>query len=168
VSSSDAPRSGSRIPSLGPRGEGWVALQFLLIIVVVAACWWTGGAWSVALQSVTGVVGNVLLFGGLALVIVGALGLSSSFTILPRPKDQGGLVTGGLYRYVRNPIYAGLMLAMIGASLGSASLVALALSAMLAVVLDLKTRREEIYLAGRFPEYAAYKARTKRFIPAVY
>lgn len=160
--------SASRIPALGPRGEGWVALQFLLIGVIVAACWWTGGAWSRAAQSVTGVVGNVLLVGGLALVILGGLGLASSFTVLPRPADGATLVTSGLYSRVRNPIYIGLILAMVGASLGSASLVGVVLSAVLAVVLDLKTRREEIFLRERFPDYGDYAARTKRFIPGLY
>ncbi|MEP7158969.1 MAG: isoprenylcysteine carboxylmethyltransferase family protein [Chloroflexota bacterium] len=158
----------SRIPALGPRGEGWVAIQFLLIGTIVLACWWTGGVWPVSLQSVMGVVGSVLLVGGLALLIVAALGLSSSFTVLPRPADHATLVTTGLYGRIRNPIYAGLMLAMVGASLGSASLVALVLCAVLAVVLDLKTRREEIFLRERFPDYQAYAARTKRFIPGIY
>jgi protein-S-isoprenylcysteine O-methyltransferase Ste14 len=160
--------SSSRIPSLGPRGEGWVALQLLLIVGVVVACWWTGGTWALPWQSAVGLVGNVLLIGGLTLVLVATLGLSSSFTVLPRPRDTGGLVTTGLYRYVRNPIYLGLIAAVFGASLGASSLPALVLSGVLAIVLDLKTRREEIFLNERFPEYAAYRARTKRFIPGIY
>jgi protein-S-isoprenylcysteine O-methyltransferase Ste14 len=154
--------SPSRIPALGPRGEGWVALQFLLIFAVIGVCWWTGQAWDGT------VIGNVLLIGGLALVVIASLGLSSSFTVLPRPSDRARLVTSGLYSRIRNPIYLGLMLAMVGASLGSGSIVALALSGILAVVLDLKTRREEIFLRERFLDYAAYAARTKRFIPGVY
>jgi protein-S-isoprenylcysteine O-methyltransferase Ste14 len=46
--------------------------------------------------------------------------------------------------------------------------VALALSVVLAIVLDLKARREEEWLRERFPDYAAYAARTKRFIPGIY
>lgn len=160
--------SSSRIPALGPRGEGWVALQFLLIGAIVLACWCTGGAWSGAAQSVTGVIGNVLLVGGLAVILSAALGLSGSFTVLPRPADRATLVTSGLYGRIRNPIYAGLVAAVVGASLGAASLVGLALAAVLAIVLDLKTRREEVFLRERFPEYAAYAARTRRFIPGVY
>ena len=158
----------SRIPTLGPRGEGWVALQLLLIGAIVVACWWTGGAWSGAAQAITGPVGIVLFVGGLAIVGVASLGLSSSFTILPRPRDEGRLVATGMYSRIRNPIYLGVIAAMVGVSLSSASLVALVLSGGLAVVLDLKTRREEVFLRERFPDYAAYKARTKRFIPGVY
>ena len=159
---------GRRIPALGPRGEGWVALQLLLIVGVVAACWWTGGSWLLPWQSVTGLVGNALLIGGLLVVVLGALGLSSSFTVMPRPKEDGELVTTGLYQFVRNPIYAGLIAAMFGASLGSASLPALVLSGVLALVLDLKTRREEVFLRERFPGYGAYAAHTRKFIPGLY
>ena len=159
---------GRRIPSLGPRGEGWVALQFLLIAAVIGACWWTGGGWPEALQSEAGPVGTVLLIGGLLIGVTGAVGLASSFTVMPRPRDDGGLVTTGIYRFVRNPIYSGLILAMVGASLGSGSWVALALSVALGVLLDLKTRREEVFLRERFPGYGAYAARTRKFIPGIY
>ncbi|MEP7360966.1 MAG: isoprenylcysteine carboxylmethyltransferase family protein [Chloroflexota bacterium] len=158
----------SRIPALGPRGEGWVVLQLTLIVAVVAACWWGGGHWYLPWQSVVGFVGNVLLIGGLLVGVIGTLGLSSSLTILPRPKDDGALVTNGLYRFVRNPIYAGLIAATFGASIASGTWLALALSAVLAVVLDLKTRREEVFLRARFPDYAAYAARTRKFIPGLY
>ena len=159
---------GRRIPSLGPRGEGWVALQFLLIGAVIGACRWAGGAMAGPYQSVLGLAGNVLLIGGLLIVLIGALGLASSFTVMPRPRDEGDLVTTGPYRYVRNPIYSGLILAMVGAGLGSGSWVALALTLALGVVLDLKTRREEVFLRERFPDYAAYAARTRKFIPGIY
>jgi protein-S-isoprenylcysteine O-methyltransferase Ste14 len=158
---------GRRLPSLGPRGEGWVALQFALIGAIVLACWWTAGTMAPH-QSVLGPVGSVLLIGGVIIGLIGTLGLSSSFTVMPRPRDEGGLVTTGLYRFVRHPIYSGLMLAMVGASLGSGSWLALGLTAVLAVVLDLKTRREEVFLGGRFPDYAAYAARTSKFIPRLY
>jgi protein-S-isoprenylcysteine O-methyltransferase Ste14 len=159
---------GRRIPSLGPRGEGWVALQFVLIGAIVLACWWTGGALAGPYQSVLGPVGFVLLICGVLIGLVGTLGLASSFTVMVRPRDEGGLVTTGLYRFVRNPIYSGLMLAMVGASLGSGSLLALGMTVVLAVVLDLKTRREEVFLRARFPAYAAYAARTSKFIPRLY
>jgi protein-S-isoprenylcysteine O-methyltransferase Ste14 len=36
------------------------------------------------------------------------------------------------------------------------------------VFFDLKSRREEIWLAEQFPDYAAYKARTRRLLPWLY
>ena len=158
----------SRIPSLGPRGEGWVAVQLVLLVAIMGACWWPGGRLNWPGMPIVAVVGVLVLVAGLALVLVGALGLSSSLTVMPRPKEDGLLVTTGLYRSVRHPIYAGVMAAMLGASLAARSWVALLLTAALVVVLDLKTRREEVFLRERFSDYAAYAARTKRFIPGIY
>jgi protein-S-isoprenylcysteine O-methyltransferase Ste14 len=42
-------------------------------------------------------------------------------------------------------------------------------TALLAVLFDLKARREEAWLIERFPEYADYRARTpRRFVPWLY
>ncbi len=41
-------------------------------------------------------------------------------------------------------------------------------SLVLAVVLDLKARREEAWLADRYPDYDAYRAATHRFVPGLY
>jgi protein-S-isoprenylcysteine O-methyltransferase Ste14 len=78
------------------------------------------------------------------------------------------LVTTGIYGVMRHPIYAGLICVAVGWGVATYSLFAELLTAVLIVVLDLKSRREEMWLRERFPEYAAYAARTKRFIPGVY
>jgi protein-S-isoprenylcysteine O-methyltransferase Ste14 len=158
----------SRIPSLGPRGEGWVALQFLFLALIGSAGWLFGGSWSGTAQQATLLIGGLLVAGGLAIGGLGIVNLDRSLSALPRPTDQAVLVSHGLYRQVRHPIYAGLVCTAVGWSLVTASLAALLLSGVLAVVLDLKSRREEGWLRERFPGYAAYAARTKRFLPGLY
>jgi protein-S-isoprenylcysteine O-methyltransferase Ste14 len=49
-----------------------------------------------------------------------------------------------------------------------ASLLALGLALALAVLLDLKARREEVWLREKYPGYAEYAGHTKRFVPGVY
>jgi hypothetical protein len=36
------------------------------------------------------------------------------------------------------------------------------------VVLDLKSRREEVWLTQKYPGYAALARRTKKFVPGIY
>jgi protein-S-isoprenylcysteine O-methyltransferase Ste14 len=48
------------------------------------------------------------------------------------------------------------------------SLAALVLTAALALLLDLKARREEAWLLQRLPGYGAYRARTHKFVPGIY
>jgi protein-S-isoprenylcysteine O-methyltransferase Ste14 len=112
--------------------------------------------------------GAILVGIGGWLVWRGIRGLGPSLTALPRPRDDATLVQEGVYGRIRHPIYAGVMALGLGWALASGSLVALLAALALVVVLDLKARREEVWLAERYPDYGAYRARTRRFVPGVY
>ena len=155
----------THLPSLGPRGEGWVLIQGVLLVVVAAAGWSLGPDWSGPLRLAGIVVGIVLIAGGIVLAVRGAVDLSAAFTPLPKPREGAALVETGVYAFVRHPIYGGLMLAAFGWAIGQASIVAVALAVALAAFLLVKSVREEAWLEQRFPDYAAYRARTRRLIP---
>ena len=155
----------TRLPTLGPRGEGWVLIQGVLLVVVAAAGWSLGPDWSGPLRLAGIVVGIVLITGGIALAVRGAVDLGGALTPLPRPRDDAELVETGAYAFVRHPIYGGLILAAFGWAIVQASIVAVALAVVLAAFLRVKSMREEAWLEQRFPAYAAYRARTRRLIP---
>ena len=158
----------SRLPALGRRGEGWFALQVVLLAGIALAGVWLGPDWTGTARLLTVVVGGTLMLGGVLLVVVSARRHDTVVSPLPRPVAGARLVVDGVYGRVRHPIYAGVMAAAIGWSLALASLVALGLSLALVVLLDLKARREEVWLAEHYPAYAAYAERTRRFLPGVY
>lgn len=143
-------------------------LQILLIGIVFVAGLLVGANWSGAPRFAAGVAGAVLMLGGVALGYLGIRDLDRSMSPMPRPIEDGVLISDGIYRRLRHPIYAGLLLLAFGWSLLTASVLALGLSLAFAVLLDLKARREEIWLRERFPGYAAYAARTSRFVPGLY
>lgn len=157
----------ARLPSLGPRGEGWVLLQAVLLVLVVAAAWSLGPDWSGPLRLAGYAAGVTFLAIGLFLILRGVSDLGRARTPVPRPREGGELVETGIYAVVRHPIYTGLMLAALSAAVIDASLIALALSGCLVVALWLKSMVEEQWLAQRYPGYAAYRARTGRFLPRV-
>ncbi|MDA0241622.1 MAG: isoprenylcysteine carboxylmethyltransferase family protein [Proteobacteria bacterium] len=76
------------------------------------------------------------------------------------------VVTSGVYRYSRNPIYLGMVIAMIGAAIGINSLwVLIALVPFYIVINYGVVAREESYLEAKFgEEYLAYKASVRRWI----
>lgn len=76
------------------------------------------------------------------------------------------LVTGGLYRLTRNPMYLGLALAYAGLALLFRSAAAgLLLIVLLAIMDRLVIPREEAYLARRFGAgYEAYRRRVRRWL----
>jgi protein-S-isoprenylcysteine O-methyltransferase Ste14 len=157
----------TRVPSLGPRGEGWVALQLVLFWLIA-----TAAILAVAHQGVPPLelrlLGTATLLAGLTIAVWAVRTLGSSMTVLPRPKERHELITRGPFRWVRHPIYSGVLLTALGACLISGSWIALALSLCLCVLFDLKARREEAWLAQRYPQYLEYRSRTRKFVPGVY
>jgi protein-S-isoprenylcysteine O-methyltransferase Ste14 len=157
----------TRLPALGPRGEGWVIVQ-LLMYGVVAVAGLRGRRWSPGARPATRVAGVVAGVAGGAMVVGGSVSLGHSLTPNPRPRAGAPLRDSGLYAIVRHPIYGGVMLTALAWSLWL-SPAALGPTALTAAVLDLKSRREEAWLEERYPGYAGYRARVpKRFLPGAW
>lgn len=158
---------GSRLPDLGPRGEGWVALQVVLFVLLAAAST-LGPAWGEPWLTLGRLVGAVHVGAGLLVAGLGLLGLRENLTAVPRPVENGRLVAHGVYGVVRHPIYAGVILAAVGFGLVTASPAALGVAVLLGVFFDLKARREEAWLLEAYPEYAAYRRRVRKLLPFLY
>jgi protein-S-isoprenylcysteine O-methyltransferase Ste14 len=157
------------LPRLGPRGEGWVAIQLVLIALVPLSTL-TGVYWPEQVAGVLTVVGIVLLLAGLLLLVLAfvRLVLARAMTVFPRPREHAALAERGVYRLVRHPVYGALILLAVGASLAESPL-GLIPAALLTLVVDAKARLEEAWLVERQPAYAAYRERTpRRFVPGIY
>ena len=98
----------------------------------------------------------------------GVLDLRENLTVFPKPLPGASLVDCGAYSLVRHPIYGGLILGAAGWGLLTASPLALLLALGLAVFFDLKSRREEVWLAEQFADYGTYRSRTRRMLPWIY
>ena len=160
----------SRLPSLGPRGEGWVAAQLVLFALIAVTGFQAiagrepGDAWG-WLGFVAGLL--AIVAGGL-LAVRGAWDLRASLSPFPRPVANARLVESGAYRLIRHPIYSGIVLAAIGWGLVAGSLLTIILAGLLLLLFAGKSRREEAWLAAEHPGYRAYQRRTKRLIPWIY
>jgi protein-S-isoprenylcysteine O-methyltransferase Ste14 len=159
--------NGSRLPDLGPRGEGWFLVQVLLF-AAIALAGSVGPAWGGAARAVGLAGGAVLVVSGGLLAVRGVLDLRGNLTPFPKPLPRARLVESGAYRLARHPIYGGLILGAAGWGLAAASPVALVLAGALTAFFDLKSRREEGWLAEQFGGYAAYRRRTRRLLPWLY
>jgi protein-S-isoprenylcysteine O-methyltransferase Ste14 len=159
------------LPSLGRRGEGWFAIQ----IVIMAGIFLAGLAqtpltthtWMVI--TIVTVLGAVVAGAGGMLALLGVLHLGRSLTVLPHPRDGSRLVETGAYRLVRHPIYGGLVIAAVGYGLAmQAPGTAVVGPLVLLGFFTLKSMREEVWLEQRYAGYAAYRARTRRILPFIY
>lgn len=153
------------LPSLGPRGEGWVAIQVGLLASIAGAGPLAGSVGGGPAGVAGSIAGIALLLAGAGLAVRGTIDLRDALTPMPYPRDDASLVEDGIYRWVRHPIYGGLILGAVGWAVLWWSITGLLLAGGLAVFFRLKSAREEAWLVERFPGYPAYRRRTHRFLP---
>jgi protein-S-isoprenylcysteine O-methyltransferase Ste14 len=154
----------TRIPVLGPRGEGWVLIQATLVAGVVVAGL-EGARWPADLQRPVLAIAVVAGSAGLGLAASATATLGRSVSPFPRPPATSELKESGVYALVRHPIYGGILLLSVAWSL-ALSPWALIPTGALAVALVFKSRLEERWLIERHPAYAGYRARVRRrFVP---
>lgn len=105
---------------------------------------------------------TVLLVVGNALSIFVLVQLGRSFSIMAEARE---LVTSGIYRWVRHPLYLAEELAVLGLLLQFLSWGAVLLLALQIGFQLRRMRNEERVLALIFPEYATYKEMTGMLVP---
>lgn len=153
----------------GSRGEWYVVAQMMLFaLLLLGPSTWPGGGWTAPYTWLGRVFGGVLLALGIAISLLACLHLGKNLTALPQPRKDAVLVVAGIYRFVRHPIYSGVLLAAFGWALWVNGWLTLGYASLLLIFLDIKSRREEIWLEQKFPEYREYRQRVRKLLPYVY
>jgi protein-S-isoprenylcysteine O-methyltransferase Ste14 len=154
----------------GARGEWLVVAQVALIGLVFFGPRNVGErlARAFPLPEASRVAGGVLFALGGALLVAGLVRLGRGLTPLPYPKDDATLVQTGPFALVRHPMYGGGLVMALGWALYVQGWLTLAYVLALFIFLDAKSRREERWLAERFPDYADYQQRVRKLIPFLY
>jgi protein-S-isoprenylcysteine O-methyltransferase Ste14 len=149
---------------MGRKGEGWVILQFIIFGILVLTARFN----YVDLPIWVRYSGGVFLTIGGYLGTSGVIHLGKNLSPFPRPVESGSLITHGIYASVRHPIYSGLILGTLGWTLIISNIIGLIVVVILFVFFDAKSRREEMWLVERYPEYAEYRNRVHKLIPWIY
>ncbi|MHB8796124.1 MAG: methyltransferase family protein [Candidatus Nanopelagicales bacterium] len=140
---------------------GWllVLVQFALLIGLILLPWRDPSLLSL-------VLGAVLLLAGMAVFIAAVRALGSALTPTPVPIAGSSLRTGGLYRYVRHPIYSGVLLMVLGLLVAVGSWAGWAWGVLILVFFVVKSRWEDRLLAEAYgQEWATWSARTGAMVP---
>ena len=103
--------------------------------------------------------------GGLAIVVIGKLSLGRSFGLVPANR---GVVSTGVYRIIRHPIYFGYLVTHVGFVIANPAPWNFAVLAAADIALMLRAKCEERTLAAD-PAYQAYMTRVRwRVVPGVF
>ena len=106
----------------------------------------------------------VVSIGGL-IILMGIVNLNENITPFPSPRHESTLISTGIYKYIRHPIYSGIVIVMFAYAIYSGSVGRLFITAVLFMVFYFKSELEEKLLIDRFPKYSFYKKVTGRFFP---
>lgn len=147
------------------RGAGWVIAQVILFVLIFIAPLIERSSPPTFLAVPLGLFVAAL---GLLFALRGVMQLGSSLSIFPRPVPNGQLVRTGVYRFVRHPIYTGVILGAVGWAVVTWSVLAFIGAGILLVFFDRKSAQEEIWLVEQYPDYVDYQRQTKKLIPGVY
>jgi len=91
-----------------------------------------------------------------------------NFNIRPAPREGGQLVQEGPYRWIRHPMYTAVMACGLACASAATSPWGWLGIAALVAVLATKATFEERWMLAAHPGYAAYRARTQRFVPGIF
>jgi protein-S-isoprenylcysteine O-methyltransferase Ste14 len=155
---------GAKQGSAGCRRIPLTGLTALSVVLLVRV--FRGG--SLAVHSpVLGAIGAVVFACGLALAIWARVHLGRNWGMPMTQKAEPELVTSGPYRFVRHPIYSGLLAGVLGTALVT-NLIGLIIAAVLVAYFYYAASVEEKNLTATFPTaYPEYRLTTKMLLPFV-
>jgi protein-S-isoprenylcysteine O-methyltransferase Ste14 len=112
------------------------------------------------------IAGSVLALVAGAAMALAQSDLGASWRIGIEDDARPGLVTSGLYRFSRNPIFSFMLAAILGLALTMPTLLSLLLFKAAVWIVVVQVAREEEYLSRAYgAAYAAYASRVGRFFP---
>ncbi|WP_312362370.1 isoprenylcysteine carboxylmethyltransferase family protein [Ensifer sp.] len=160
----------------GDDAEGFAGKLFRVIVVVLVIHLLAVAAFPEAVSASLGRIPAldtpIVHAGGLALMVLGGgLTMLSQWAMrhswkIGIPEEQDApLVTSGLYAFSRNPIYVGMVAALIGTVLAVPNVVSVALALSAWISISYQIRMEETHLSRVFGEaYGAYRKSVRRWI----
>ena len=115
----------------------------------------------IQVSSLSYFVGILIITIALIILLVSIKDLGRNLSPFPRPINNSNLVTSGIYRFMRHPMYYSLIFISFGAFILKLSFYYLFLSISLGLIIKFKISLEEQYLKNKFKKYLLYKNEVK-------
>ncbi len=106
-------------------------------------------------------VGFLIIIIAFIILFVAIKDLGRNLSPFPRPIKNSNLVTKGIYRFTRHPMYYSLIFISFGVFITKLSIYYLFLSTSLILIIKFKIALEEQYLKNKFKNYLFYKNEVK-------
>ena len=106
-------------------------------------------------------LGFLIIIIAFIILLVAIKDLGRNLSPFPRPINNSNLVTKGIYRFMRHPMYYSLIFISFGVFITKLSIYYLFLSTSLILIIKFKIDLEEKYLKNKFKNYLFYKNEVK-------
>ena len=106
-------------------------------------------------------MGFLIIIIAFIILLIAIKDLGRNLSPFPRPMKNSNLVTNGIYRFTRHPMYYSLIFISFGVFLTKLSIYYLFLSTSLGLIIKFKIALEEQYLNNKFKNYLFYKNEVK-------
>jgi len=106
-------------------------------------------------------VGFLIIIIAFIILLVAIKDLGRNLSPFPSPINNSNLVTTGIYRFTRHPMYYSLIFISFGIFITKLSIYYLFLSTSLILIIKFKIALEEQYLKNNFKNYLLYKNEVK-------
>lgn len=139
----------------------WITVQAILFSLLIFADF--GRNFEATTMTIT--IARVLEGLALAILFVSIYDLRHSLSIAPQPVENGELQSGGIYKYIRHPMYTAVFLVTTGIALNSGSYWKFVVALLIFIFFRIKTQYEEGLLKAKHPGYKKYMKNTGKYFP---
>ena len=134
-----------------------VFLQFFIIILHFFRWEFIPQKQIIQVSPFSYLLGSLMIITSFIILLVAIKDLGRNLSPFPRPIHNSNLVTTGIYRFTRHPMYYSLIFISIGVFITKLSIYYLFLSISLGLIIKFKIALEEQYLNNKFKNYSLYK-----------
>ena len=138
-----------------------VLLQFFIIILHFIHLEFIPKKEIMQVNFIFSFVGFLLMIISTIVMLISIKDLGSNLSPFPKPIVNGNLITSGIYRFMRHPMYYSLILISFGFFITKLSFYHLGLTLSLALIIKFKIILEEKYLNKKFKNYFLYTDKVK-------
>lgn len=146
-----------------PKDIFFVGIQFILFVVYLFRFSKIDLTIPMRLQ-LTGLIFSIF---GIIISLASIFALNKNLSVFPTPKQNSELIQSGIYKYIRHPIYSGILFFTFGFSIYSENTLRLLIFFTLFILFRFKAAYEERLLQDKFSNYVAYKKKTGIFLPGL-
>ena len=138
-----------------------VFLQFFIISLHFFQCEFIPIKHIIQLSPLSYLVGSLIILIAFIILLIAIKDLGRNLSPLPRPINNSNLVSTGIYKFTRHPMYYSLVFISFGIFITKLSIYYLFLLISLSLIIKFKIALEEQYLKNKFKNYFLYKNEVK-------